>query len=62
MALSSGKKAGIGMWITAVAFGIVGTFMFFGASIPIALPIIMGAVEIMLLGFGIYTFVKPDVP
>ncbi len=58
--LNSGQKAGIGMWVTAVVFGIVGTFMFFGEAIPVAVPILMGAVEVLLLGFGIYTFVKPD--
>lgn len=59
--LNAGQKAGIGMWVTAVVFGIVGTFMFFGAEIPTIVPILMGAVEIVLLGLGIYTFVKPEV-
>lgn len=59
MALDSKQKWGVGLTVTAAAFGVVGGLAIAKIPLPDIVPVLFGAVEMILIYFGIKSFIKP---
>jgi len=59
MALDNRQKWGVGLCVSAVAFGTVGGLAIAKVPLPEIVPVVFGAAEMLLIYFGIKSFVKP---
>jgi hypothetical protein len=59
MALNYKQKWGIGLLASAATFGIVGGLAVAKVPLPEIIPVVFGAVEMLLIYFGIKSFTKP---